>query len=151
MILVGWEESCSIFFTVVTIDNNSLRGFYKLTNDSFIDLSLLIDRWKSVSIHLIYIMFHDPKTLFFRLMQRLTTLKDKKKSKVTRHCMNITTLETNLGNINHSEFNVNKYFSSYQIKCFKKYYLDIFLGAVPCKNNTRNESNRFRCIQQDSL
>ena len=57
-------------------------------------------------------MFHDPKTLFFRLMQRLTTLKDKKKSKVTRHCMNITTLETNLGNINHFEFNVNKYFSS---------------------------------------
>ena len=53
-------------------------------------------------------MFHDPKTLFFRLMQRLTTLKDKKKSKVTRHCMNITTFETNLGNINHFEFNVNK-------------------------------------------
>ena len=107
IISVGWEESSSIFFTVVTIDNNSLLGFYTLTNDSFIDLSPLIDRWKSVSIHLIYIMFHDPKTLFFRLMQRLTTLKDKKKSKVGRQCMNITSFENGLGNINHFKFKAN--------------------------------------------
>ena len=72
-------------------------------------------------------MFHDPKTLFFRLMQRLTTLKDKKKSKVGRQCMNITTFENSLGNINHFKL------------------IDLF------RNKMRNASNRFTDIQQDSL